>query len=99
MQLVIKSLSNQAQQYTCNLFERDSGCISRGLRNTAKDPRLLLNTSLNAKQVFPTTVPDDGILLQMKLNRLLPSLVLSKCFYLTKMKIAANFRFLTAASF
>ena len=38
--LVFKSLSNQAPQYTCKLFQRNSECSSRDLRNTATDLRL-----------------------------------------------------------
>ena len=45
-QLAFKSLNNQAPQYICNLFQRNSECSSRGLRNTATDLRFPMNTSL-----------------------------------------------------
>ena len=51
-QLVFKSLNNQAPQNICNLFQRNSDCSSRDLRNTATDLRLPMNTSLNGKQSF-----------------------------------------------
>ena len=46
-QLVFKSLSNQAPQYICNLFQRNSYCSSRDLRSTATDLRLPMYTSSN----------------------------------------------------
>ena len=50
-QLVL-SLINQAPQYICNLFQRNSECSSRDLRNTATDLRLPMNTSLNGQKRF-----------------------------------------------
>ena len=49
-QLVFKSLNNQAPQYICNLFQRNSDCSSQDLRNTATDLRLPMNTSLNGQK-------------------------------------------------
>ena len=46
-QLVFKSLNNQAPQYICKLFQRNSECSSRDWRNTATDLRLPMSTSLN----------------------------------------------------
>ena len=51
-QLVFKSLNNQAPQYICNLFQRNSGCSSRDLRNTVKDLRHPLCTSSNGQKMF-----------------------------------------------
>ena len=46
-QLVFKSLNNQAPQYICNLFQRNSACSSRDLRNTTTDLRLPMYTPSN----------------------------------------------------
>ena len=51
-QLVFKSLNNLAPRYICNLFQRNSGCSSRDLGNTATDLRLPMNTSLNGQKRF-----------------------------------------------
>ena len=51
-QLVFKSLNNQAPQYICKLFKRNSECSSRYFRNTATDLRLPMNTSLNGQKGF-----------------------------------------------
>ena len=51
-QLVFKSLNNQALQYICNLFQRNSDCRSRGLRNTATDLRLPMCTSSDGQKSF-----------------------------------------------
>ena len=51
-QLVFKSLNNQAPQYICKLFQRNSECSSRDLRNTATDLRLPMSTSLNGQKRF-----------------------------------------------
>ena len=51
-QLVFKSLNNQAPQYICKLFKRNSECSSRDLRNSATDLRLPMNTSLNGQKRF-----------------------------------------------
>ena len=79
-QLVSKSLKNQAPQYICNLFQRNSDCSSRDLRNTATDLRLPMFTSLNGKKVFPTAEPRYGITLQLVFNRHPPFQFLNKCF-------------------
>ena len=52
-QLVFKSLSIQAPQYIRSLFQRNSECSSRDLRNTATDLRLPMSTSLNGQKRFP----------------------------------------------
>ena len=51
-QLVSKSVNDQAPQYICNLFQGNSDCSSRDLRNTAKDLRLPLYTSSNDQKSF-----------------------------------------------
>ena len=51
-QLVLKSSNNQAPQYICNLFQRNSDCSSRDLRNTAEDLRLPMYTSSNGQKRF-----------------------------------------------
>ena len=51
-QLVFKSLNNQAPQYICKLFQRNSECSSRDLRNTAMDLRLPMSTSLNGQKRY-----------------------------------------------
>ena len=51
-QLVFKSLNNQAPQFICKLFQRNSECSSRDLRNTATDLRLPMSTSLNGQKRF-----------------------------------------------
>ena len=51
-QLVFKSLNKQAPQYICNLFQRNSDCSSRDLRNTATDLRLPMFTSSNGQRGF-----------------------------------------------
>ena len=51
-QLVFKKLNNQAPKYICNLFQRNSDCSSRDLRNTATDLRLPMNISLNGQKRF-----------------------------------------------
>ena len=51
-QLVFKSLNNQAPQYICKLFQRNSECSSQDLRNTATDLRLPMSTSLNGQKRF-----------------------------------------------
>ena len=51
-QLVFQSLNNQAPQYKCNLFQRNSECSSCDLRNTATDLRLPMYTSSNGQKSF-----------------------------------------------
>ena len=51
-QLVFKSLNYQASQYICNLFQGNSDCSSRDLRNTATNLRLQMTTSLNSQKRF-----------------------------------------------
>ena len=51
-QLVFKFFNNQAPQYICNLFQRNSDCCSRDVRNTAKDLRLPMYTSSNGQKSF-----------------------------------------------
>ena len=51
-QLVFKSLNNQAPQYICNLFQRNSDCSSRDLRNTTTDLRLPMYTSPYGQKSF-----------------------------------------------
>ena len=51
-QLVFKSLKNQAPQYICNLFQRNSDCSSRDLGNTATDLSLPMYTSSNGQKSF-----------------------------------------------
>ena len=68
-QLIFKSLSNQAPQYICNLFQRNSDCSSRDLRSTATDLRLPMYTSSNDQKVVFTAEPRYGITLQLVLNR------------------------------
>ena len=51
-QLVFKSFNNQAPQYICNLFQTNSDCSSRDLRNTAKDLRLPMFPSSNGQKRF-----------------------------------------------
>ena len=51
-QLVFNSLNNKAPQYICNLFQKNSNCSSRDLRNTATDLRLPLYTSSNGQKSF-----------------------------------------------
>ena len=50
--LVFKSLHNQATQCICNLFQRNSDCNSRDLRNTATDLRLTMNSSSTGQKRF-----------------------------------------------
>ena len=79
-QLVLKSLNNQAPHYICSLFQRNSDCSSRDLRNTATDLRLPMYTSSNDQKVFLTAEPRYGITLQLVLNRHPPFQFLSKGF-------------------
>ena len=51
-QLVFKSLNKQAPQCIYNLFQRNSQCSSRNLRNTVTDLRLPISTSLNGQKSF-----------------------------------------------
>ena len=51
-QLVFKFLNNQAPQYICRFFQRNSDCSSPDLRNTAMDLRLPMHTSSNGQKLF-----------------------------------------------
>ena len=51
-QLAFKSANNQAPQYIGKLFQRNSECSSRDLRNNATDLRLPMSTSLNGQKRF-----------------------------------------------
>ena len=51
-QLAFKSLNNQAPQYICKLFQRNSECSSQDLRYTAMDLRLSMSTFLNGQKRF-----------------------------------------------
>ena len=79
-QSVFKSLNNQAPQYICNPFQRNSNCSSRDLRSTAKDLRLPIYTSSNGQKSFLTEEPRYGITLQLRIKRPTPFQFLSNGF-------------------
>ena len=78
-QLVLQSLNNQAPQCICNLFQRNSDCSPRDLRNTAADLRLPMCIS-NGQKGFLTAEPRYGITLQLVFNRYPPFQFLNKGF-------------------
>ena len=61
---LVKSLNNQAPQYICNLFQRNSDCSSRDLRNTATDLSSQCALLRMVKKVFLNAEPHYGITLQ-----------------------------------
>ena len=98
-QLVFKSLNNQAPQNICNLFQRNSDCSSRDLRNTATDLRLPMNTSLNGKKSFSYRAAKLGNALGNE-GKQAPSLVSLKQNLLSnKNGNKKVFRFITVLSF
>ena len=68
-QFILKSLNNQAPQYMWNFFQGNSECSSQDLRDTATEMRLPMNTCLNGQKRFPTTDPNYGMPLQLRLKR------------------------------
>ena len=50
--MVFKSLNDLAPQYLSSLFERNSQCSTRCLRNTETDLRVQMKTSANGQKCF-----------------------------------------------
>ena len=50
--MVFKSLNELAPQYLCDLFTRNSLCLSYSLRNTGTDLRLPMKKSANGQKCF-----------------------------------------------